>query len=194
MAKPNLTPDPGLSYGDGRDALLRAAVVVVARSGLRGLTYRAVADEAGVAHALVRHHFDSRDALIVAATEYSLAVAIETGGLTSDSTDLADFAAGTGAVLVEAADLTAFQFEVILESRRRPELRPAVAGLYAGFRSAALEDLRQRGVDADEALGVLVFAALDGLVFQGLALDEPEVTEAALAALRRLLALDAAAR
>src|SRR5438132_3593131 len=51
-------------YGEGRQALLDAAVQVVGRSGLRGLTYRAVAAEAGVTQGLVAHHFGSRDRLI----------------------------------------------------------------------------------------------------------------------------------
>lgn len=180
-----LTP----SYGEGRDALLRATVTVVARGGLRALTYRAVAEEAGVAHALVRFHFGSRDALIVAATEYSLPEAIRVGGLESTSTGVDDYAAGLEQVITSEADLMAFQYEVILESRRRPELRPAVRDLYATFWKTAAEDLRHRGVNADDALGVLVFAALDGLVFQAVSMDDPEPAIAALAQLRQLLAL-----
>jgi AcrR family transcriptional regulator len=51
-------------YGNGRRALLDATVRVVARKGLRGLTYREVAAEAGVTYGLVHHHFGSRDALV----------------------------------------------------------------------------------------------------------------------------------
>lgn len=40
-------PRKRLHYGEGREALLNAAVHVVARGGLRKLTYRAVAEEAG---------------------------------------------------------------------------------------------------------------------------------------------------
>lgn len=177
------------SYGEGREALLRATVKVVARGGLRALTYRAVAEEAGVAHALVRFHFGSRDALIVAATEYSLPEAIRVGGLESTSTDVDDYASGLHGVIVDEADLTAFQYEVILEARRRPELRPVVRELYEAFWKTATEDLRHRGVAADEAMGVLVFAALDGLVFQSVSMDEPDLSKAALHRLRELLAL-----
>src|SRR3712207_8439845 len=60
-------PAPG--YGEGRRALLAAAVHVVATRGLRHLTYRSVAQEAGVAHGLVAHHFGTRDALLEAALE-----------------------------------------------------------------------------------------------------------------------------
>lgn len=177
------------SYGEGREALLQATVKVVAHGGLRALTYRAVAEEAGVAHALVRFHFGSRDALIVAATEYSLPEAIRVGGLESTSTDVDDYASGLSGVIVTEADLTAFQYEVILEARRRPELRPVVRELYEAFWKTATDDLRQRGVAADEAMGVLVFAALDGLVFQSVSMNDPELGAAALERLRQLLAL-----
>ena len=60
------------NYGTGREALLDAAVRVVARGGLRRLTYRAVAQEAGVTHGLVVHHFGSRDALIEEALAHAV--------------------------------------------------------------------------------------------------------------------------
>ncbi|MGK4578743.1 TetR family transcriptional regulator [Kitasatospora sp. HPMI-4] len=50
-----------LNYGEGREALLAAAVRVVARGGLRNLTYRAAAKEAGVTHGLVVHHFGAAE-------------------------------------------------------------------------------------------------------------------------------------
>ncbi len=175
-----------VAYGDGREALLRAVVTVVARGGLRELTYRAVATEAGVTHGLVRHHFGSRDALIVAATEYSLGPAIAVTNL-GESGSLDDWAKDVPRVLIDEEDLTAFQFEVILESRRRPELKAAVRDLYGGFRKAMLADLRAHGVDADKALATLVFAALDGLIFEGLALNEPQTTRTAIRKLRELL-------
>ncbi len=66
-------PNPGRSrrYGDGREALLAAVVHVVADRGLRGLTYRAVAEHAGVNNTLISHHFGSRDALLEAAMEWA---------------------------------------------------------------------------------------------------------------------------
>ena len=184
---PSKEPQPvGPGYGEGREALLRAVVTVVARGGLRALTYRAVADEAGVTHGLVRHHFGSRDALIVAATEYSLAPALEVTHL-GDAGSLDTWAKDVPRVLTAEEELTAFQYEVILESRRRPELRDAVRQLYSGFREAALADLLAHGVQADKALAIVLFAALDGLMFQGLALKEPRTTRSAIITRRELL-------
>ena len=56
----------------GREALLVATVHVVARKGLRGLTFRAVAEHAGVNNSLVAHHFGTRDSLIKAALDWSV--------------------------------------------------------------------------------------------------------------------------
>src|SRR5690349_11387552 len=72
----------GPGYGEGRQALLDAAVHVVATRGLRHLTYRAVAQRAGVAHGLVAHHFGTRDALLAAALEFSLANSV--GSISSE--------------------------------------------------------------------------------------------------------------
>jgi AcrR family transcriptional regulator len=82
-----------IPYGEGREALLKAVVAVMARSGLRNVTYRAVAAEAGVTHGLVRHHFGSRDALIEQALHYSITQSIDTTVLESQSGDLGDLAA-----------------------------------------------------------------------------------------------------
>jgi AcrR family transcriptional regulator len=44
-------------HGSLPDALLRAAEVVLLREGLKGLTLRAIAREAGVSHTAPQHHF-----------------------------------------------------------------------------------------------------------------------------------------
>src|SRR5258707_1261463 len=44
-------------HGSLPDALLQAAEIVLRRDGLRGLTLRAIAREAGVSHTAPKHHF-----------------------------------------------------------------------------------------------------------------------------------------
>src|SRR6201997_1120664 len=51
-------------HGALRDALLQAAERVLERDGLAGLTLRAVAREAGVAHAAPTHHFGDLTGLV----------------------------------------------------------------------------------------------------------------------------------
>lgn len=179
-------------YGEGREALLRAAVRVVSATGLRNLTYRAVAREAGVTHGLVAHHFGSRDALLEEALRYSLRVSVEVSSLESGTGRIEDFARDFGAFVDDDPELQAFQYELILESRRRPELRPYVEELYDHYRAAARRELERLGID-DPAVADVAYAALDGLVFQQISVGNAESTNRSVAALRRLLVAAAAA-
>jgi AcrR family transcriptional regulator len=172
-------------YGEGREALLRAAIRVVGRSGLRSLTYRAVACEAGVTHGLVAHHFGSRDALLDEALRYSTRVSIDSS-LRSPTDSVRDLASGLVDFVVADPELQAFQFELILESRRRPELRPHVTALYDSYREATVRELARLGIE-DEDLARVAFAALDSLVFQQLTVADPEATRRGVAALGALL-------
>jgi AcrR family transcriptional regulator len=174
-------------YGEGREALLAATVRVVARSGLRNLTYRAVAEEAGVTHGLVAHYFGSRAALIEEALIHCLSRSMVAGSLEPGTGRVEEFSVGLPAMVTDNPDDQAFQYELILESRRRPELRRHVHTLYQAYRDAAGRELTRMGLGDDPALTHLVFAALDGLVFQQLALDEAPSTEGALEKLRDVL-------
>ncbi len=120
-------PRKRVTYGAGREALLNAAVRVVARGGLRKLTYRAVAEEAGVTHGLVVHHFGSRDALIEEALTHAIRSSLTSSDLETGTGRTADFSAGLTEMVESGPDLQAFQYELLLESRRRPELLTAPA-------------------------------------------------------------------
>ncbi|KUO09951.1 TetR/AcrR family transcriptional regulator [Streptomyces sp. DSM 15324] len=179
-----------LHYGEGREALLHAAVRVVARGGLRRLTYRAVAEEAGVTHGLVVHHFGSRDALIEETLAHTIRTSLSTSALEPGTGRVADFSAGLSQMVTADPDIQAFQYELLLESRRRPELLPQIRALYDEYFDATRRELtRMLPAGADTALTRLVFAALDGLVLHQLVLGEPEATDAALDELRSLLRL-----
>ena len=183
-------PPAGLAYGEGRRALLDAAISVVARGGLRRLTYRAVAQQAGVTHGLVAHHFGSRDALIASALELAVERSIDSSSLVPEDDRLDDFAANLVDMALDDTDAQVFQYELILEARRKPELRPHVRTLLETYRRNTLAALVAVGLPADEALGDLVYAALDGLVFGVCADDEQQQrARAALNLLRELLRL-----
>ena len=182
-----VTARPAPGYGEGRQALLAAAVHVVGTRGLRHLTYRSVAQEAGVAHGLVAHHFGTRDALLQAALEFSLANSVGSISAEPGSGDLDALFAGVVEMVQANPDDQAFQYELILEARRRPELRPQVEQVYVTYRRALRAELEAAGIDADDALVHLVFAAVDGLVFQQVCLDEPAATPPSLERLRALL-------
>jgi len=179
-----------LHYGEGREALLNAAVRVVARGGLRKLTYRAVAEEAGVTHGLVLHHFGSRDALIEEALAHTIRTSLSTSALEPGTGEIADFSTGLTDMVEADPGNQAFQYELLLEARRRPELLPQIRALYDEYFDATQRELsRMLPADANRALARLIFAALDGLVLHQLVLGEPKVIDTALEELRSLLRL-----
>jgi TetR/AcrR family transcriptional regulator, regulator of biofilm formation and stress response len=178
--------DEGPGYGEGKEALIRAVIRVVARNGLRNLTYRSVAAEAGVTHGLVAHHFGSRDALLEQALRYSLERSVNISMLEPGTGRLEDLAATLAEIVTADPDLQAFQFELTLEARRRPELRPHVVELYNRYRDAARRELARHGVH-DPAIADVVFAALDGLVFQQISVTDEAATRAGVDRLHQLL-------
>lgn len=149
----------------GRQALLRATITVVAQGGLRALTYRAVAAEAGVSHGLVRHHFGTRDQLIAEALDYAVTESLRATSMFDDVTDAAGFAAGIESLAERTGDVQAFQYELLLETRRRPELRVHAERYYAAYREANAAALRRIGVTDGDLIDAIWFA-LDGLVFR----------------------------
>ncbi|MEV6338795.1 TetR family transcriptional regulator [Nocardia vinacea] len=177
------------SYGDGRRALLAAAIRVVADRGLRNLTYRGVAREAGVTHGLVTHHFGSREALVREALQYALENSIVAITSTPGTGRLDGLFDGLAEMAEQDPETQAFQYELILEARRRPELQEQVYELYATYRRALCSELEQGGFDASDSMVHLIFAALDGLVFQQIASGDSQATLGALQHLRELLDL-----
>lgn len=174
-------------YGDGRDALLAAVVAVVAEKGLRGMTYRAVAEQAGVNNTLISHHFGSRDALLEAALEWASTRSIRISELSATEEVNSDFAAALVDLVQSEPELQLFQYEMILESRRRPELRPAAVKLYDSYVGSMQQALLRHGYPDTASLARAVFAALDGLVLQQLTVADPATVRAAIVRIGDLL-------
>ncbi len=182
-----------MPYGDGRDALLSAVIDVVAEKGLRGVTYRSVAARAGVNHTLVTHHFGSIEGLLSATMEWAVKRSIDETGLA----EIADFDEGFADALMATVsaepELQLFQFEMLLEARRKPEIRSMVERLYENYVGTVETALRQRGVDTEGEASLAVFAALDGLMLQFLTLgNEAKIRSAVIQVGKRLTGLQAA--
>jgi AcrR family transcriptional regulator len=167
---------------------LRAVPRTVAHHGFRGLTYRALAEEAGVTYGLISYHFGTREALIEAAAKLAVEDAIARSDLVPESGRLDDFAGGLTRLIREDAAGQSFQFDLVTESMRNDKLHPPVVELYTRYIDAVEDALREFGVDDDPALARLVFAALDGLTLQQFVFRDEAETEAAIARLRRLIA------
>lgn len=174
-------------FGDGRTALLRAAIRVVGQGGLRQMTYRAVAAEAHVTHGLVAHHFGSRETLMLEALKFSAEESIAASSLLAHTGDLDEYLSGLAEMVASDPDAQVFQYELLLESRRNANLRPLADELLRMYREAARAGLRQLGFN-DPDFSDLVYAALDGLVFQQVTSGDQEATQRHLRTLRSVLA------
>ncbi|MGN8132721.1 TetR/AcrR family transcriptional regulator [Paenarthrobacter sp. 22069] len=187
-------PSTRLPYGDGREALLAAVIALVGEKGLRGVSYRAVAARAGVNHMLIRHHFGSIEGLLAATMEWAVQRSIEETGLERIVDFDDNFADSLIAVVAAEPELQLFQFEMLLESRRNPEVRRLVERLYASYMRTVEDALRQRGLVADDAVSLAIFAALDGLMLQFLTISDPVKIRAAVIQVGHMVSLLASAR
>jgi len=182
------------SKREGYWALLRAVPQTVAKVGFRGLTYRALADEAGVTYGLISYHFGTREALIEDAAKLAMEEAIVESTLVPESGEIDDFAGGLTRLIREDSAGQAFQFDLVTESMRNPKLHPPVVKLYTRYIDAVEEAMREFGIEDDPALARVIFAALDGLTLQQFVFDDEAQTEAAIARLREIIATVAATK
>jgi hypothetical protein len=88
-------------------------------------------------------------------------------------------------IVAENADVQAFQYEMAMEARGRPELLATNQAVYEQYRQATRRELVRMGLADDPALAHAVFAMLDGLVFQKVLFGKP--VEPAIEWLRTML-------
>jgi AcrR family transcriptional regulator len=114
-----------------REALIGAALSLMAEQGPEAATVRAIADRAGVTPGLIRHYFDSKEELMLAA--YARVM----GRMTEANQ------AALGAVQGGAkARLASF----VAASLRPPVIDPEAMGLWAGFLQLVRQDARMKAV------------------------------------------------
>lgn len=175
-------------YGGGREALVTAATAVVNSHGLRGLTIRAVAEQAGVSHGLVRWHFGSRDGLVEATLIRSVEMAIKTSELEPGTGAIDDMATDLPGWVEEEESLAAFQYECLFEARRKEQLRPHVLEMYREYLESTQRELERAGLGDDPDLARAVFALFDGLALQQtILIGDAAATERALQAAHEMI-------
>jgi DNA-binding transcriptional regulator YbjK len=150
-----------------REVLADAAITVLASSGGRGLTHRAVDRAAGVAEGSTSYYFRTRDSLLRAVVERLAALDTATlpdhsgpgrSGLVEDITDLVEQVTGTG------RDRLLARYELTLEATRRPDLAEVLRANGAAVRRALAARLAAAEVaDPSRTAGELL-ALLDGLL------------------------------
>lgn len=174
-------------YGEGRAALLAATVAVVADRGLHGLTFRAVAEHAGVNNTLISHHFGTKSALLREAVDWAAARAMRLSDLAKSGPLDPEFPSRLVSLVRDEPELQLFQFQIALESRRDSELRAKAMELYDGYVDAVEELLQRAGIEQNRALARAIFASLDGLVLQQLTVCSREAAEESIGSIRQLL-------
>jgi DNA-binding transcriptional regulator YbjK len=158
-----------------RDALLGAAVEVVAERGVGGATHRAIAARAGVPLSTTSYFFGSLDELIVEALRAFAESSIdELEGLTRSVTEASLTPAQTVQLLVdtlvaEPRVSTIAQFEVYLEAARRSELQAEVKKILGSFEELARSALSTLGAHNPKQGARALVAIADGFALQRLA-------------------------
>src|SRR5579863_5372227 len=152
-----------------RDALVRAAVALIAEGGVRSVTHRAVAARAQVPLAATTYYFESIQQLTEEALRRHVAERV------SELTKLAEAAADGSrtaeqvarrfvkALLARDRDSTIAQFEVFLEAARNPALQHSVTEALDTFERLAYVTLAALGARRPaQAAGAFV-AMVNGL-------------------------------
>lgn len=163
-----------------RTVLADAAIEVLAGRGMRGLTHRAVDEEAGVAQGSTSYYFRTRQALLQAAldrlaertrADFEAADPADGGGPAGTGEAAAEELAGliVGIAvrwLGEERSRLLARYELALEGTRRPELREVLAEDDARIVGMVTERLRAYGAPDAERSGPLLVAWLDGMLFR----------------------------
>ncbi|MER8045121.1 TetR family transcriptional regulator [Streptomyces sp. NPDC094032] len=168
-----------------RDRIVDAALRVVGRAGIAGLSHRTVAAEADVPLGSTTYHFASLDELLVAALRRANAhfgrALRESPGLTDPDADLAAVLARLfGTWMGGERTGVELEYELYLAALRRPALRP-VAAEWADDVTACLVPR------TDPATARALIALMDGICLQVLLTDGTYDEEYAREMLGRVL-------
>ncbi len=177
-----------------RQALLDAAIKLLAREGARAVTHRAVAKEAGTTHGAPRYYFATRDELLDEALRqiaHSQVHAVEELLAEPSPTDpreraarLAEFIAAT---VSADRDASIARYELFLEAARRPALRPALEAWGDAYTRLFAAELTS-GAPDPQADAELLLNLLNGLLLRQLAAPRPDFEQAELrAAIERFM-------
>ncbi|WP_240135853.1 TetR/AcrR family transcriptional regulator [Streptomyces sp. MUM 178J] len=147
-----------------RQRIIDAAIRVVGRHGISGLSHRAAAAEADVPLGSTTYHFRSLDELLVAAlrqaNEGFAAAVRDSGALADPEADVAtELARLMGQWLAGDRAGAELEYELYLAALRRPALRPVAAEWCQG-----VADTLARRTDAVTARAAV--ALMDGICLQ----------------------------
>lgn len=160
----------------GRQTLIDAALRIIARQGVAGISHRAVARESGTSHGLATYHFGDIEGLIRATMEHVGAanLADQTRyfpllDAARSGDELADILARNAARrLVRNRTMGLAMMELRLAAARDPSLRPLVRQWGRGYTLKVAEALERLGAarpreDADELIALISGLVIDQL-------------------------------
>ena len=155
-----------------RERILAAAVERIASDGIDDMRIARVAMDAGVSTSLVHYHFETREALLGEALEYSYEHAGEVrlaDGEEADADPQRRLLSMVDQCLPWPGELRqdwVLWLELWLRTVRYPEMRPTAARLYERMREWLSEGIEASGLPAGRDAGELADRALamcDGL-------------------------------
>lgn len=150
-----------------RDQLVLAAFGRVADVGFEGLRLRQVADDVGIDHSTLHHHFATKQDLVAAVAEYATRQFWSTApSATEPAAALREHLLALRRVLDEWPGLFAVTVELDLRARRDPAVAAAMAGYESGWRELLIGLLAARpwADPADAAAAAeLVIAGVKGV-------------------------------
>jgi AcrR family transcriptional regulator len=168
-----------------RERILAAAVERIARDGIDDVRIARIAMDAGVSTSLVHYHFETRDALLEEALEYSYELAgdVRIGEGEGEAPDHTRRLAAMIDQCLPYPGMLERDFilwvELWLRASRRPELRPTASRLYARMHEWFREAIEAgtgsgefRPTDPDQ-LADRALALLDGFGIRALVGDVP---------------------
>jgi DNA-binding transcriptional regulator YbjK len=163
---------------DRERPVMEAALRLIGRNGLKGVTHRAVAAETGMSLGAITHHFGTRDLLVEAALNFALTREVKrlralALSLQSDALDVdAWIDALVGWYTKELgsdAEIHIACYEAFLAAARDDRYRPIVAEWYETWRHSAELALTAAGSRAPPLHAEIFVSALVGIVLQQLA-------------------------
>lgn len=148
-----------------RDELVGAAFGRVAEVGFEGLRLRQVAEEVGIDHSTVHHHFPTKQDLIEAVARHAtsqLRVTAPPEGAHAGSRLQAHLDA-LCRLIEQRPELFTVTAELDLRARRDPAVRAVVEEQEAGWRSALVMVFAAAGSEAPAVAAELVIAVVKGV-------------------------------
>ncbi|MEU6741936.1 TetR/AcrR family transcriptional regulator [Streptosporangium sandarakinum] len=183
-----------------RNALLDAAIEVLAKEGARGLTFRAVDAEAGTPVGTATNYFANRDGLLTQIAErvYQRWMPDEAAWAAAkagpqDRAKVVELMRETVGRVAGFRSGYLAMLELRLESTRRPDLRAVLTERVRADMDANVAYHLERGLPGDAISVKLLMLALNWLIVETLTLPElfapEEVDELVVKAVERSLAV-----